>query len=174
MSSGYGPFDEYHIEFRGLIRTIEQRLREQENVEELLRQCQDVLIQMKIEARSASGSSLKRELIDIHQACQMQLASYQSLNIQREELFSGRLEDARNPKDRLLASRIKAESQNAQLESALNSIRETEELAGEIGKELGRNRESIQRAQGNVDNLSGMMKQANSHLKGMMKKWPFG
>lgn len=174
MSSGYTPFDEYRNEFRNLIRAIEERLRDQSDTEELLKQCEDVLIQMKIEARSASGSSLKRELMDIHQACQMQLASYQSINRQKEELFSGRLEDAKNPKDRLVATRNKAEAQNSQLESALRSIRETEELAGEIGQELGRNRESIQRAQGNVGKMSDMMGQANGHLKGMLRKWPFG
>jgi fructose-specific phosphotransferase system component IIB len=173
MASGYGPFDEYHDEYRNLIRIIEERLRQQEDIEALLKQCTDVLIQMKIEARGASGSSLKQELRDIHQACQMQLASYQSLHSQKEELFSGRSEEGTNAKGRLVSTRNKAEAQNAQLESALRSIRETEELAGEIGQELGRNRESIRRTQGNVGKVSGMVDQASGHLKGMLKKWPF-
>jgi hypothetical protein len=182
-SSGYGPFDDYHDEFRTLIRTIEERLRDQQqdtNVEELLKQCDVVLHLMKIEARSASGSSLKQELQDIHQACQMQLASYQSLNSQRDELFSGRSSSARGSTSdkgqigRLVATRNMAEAQTSQLEHALKSIRQTEELAGDIALELGRNRESIQRSQGNVSKLSGMLNQANGHLKGMTKKWPFG
>lgn len=184
-STGYGPFDDYHVEFRALIRTIEERLRDQQqqqdtNVGELLKQCDVVLHLMKIEARSASGSSLKQELRDVHQACQMQLATYQSLNSQRDELFSGRSSSAggtttdKGPFRRLVATRNMAEEQNSLLDHALKSIRETEELAGEIGLELGRNRESIQRSQGNVSKLSGMLSQANSHLKGMTKKWPFG
>jgi len=189
-SSGYGPFDEYHNEFRGLIRTIEERLQEQQNgndnVDDLLKQCEDALLQMKIEARGASGSSLKQELRDIHQACQMQLGSYQSLNSQREELFSRRTPSLSSATatggggvagktygNRMTSTQRMAENQNIQLTNALKSIRETEELASEIGQELIRNRESIQRSQGNVSKLSGMMQQANGHLQAMTKKWPF-
>jgi hypothetical protein len=189
MASGYPPFDSYNDEFRSLIRELEQYLHSQDDTNNesssssssgtkdlgrLLRQCDELLLQMKVEARGAPGSSLKRELMDIYQACQMQLASYQTLHSKRDELFAGGRHhsmDSRNPKDRLLATRDHVQSQNLVLEGALRSIRETEELAGDIGQELGRNRESLQRAQGNVGKLSGMMDQANGHLKGMMRKW---
>jgi hypothetical protein len=193
MASGYPPFDSYNDEFRSLIRDLEQCLHSQDNDNDngelspssssssppsdlgrLLRECEELLLQMKVEARGAPGSSLKRELMDIYQACQMQLASYQTLHSKRDELFAGHHRhslDSNNPKDRLLATRDHVESQNLVLEGALRSIRETEELAGEIGQELGRNRESLQKAQGNVGNLSGMVKQADGHLKGMMRKW---
>lgn len=189
MASGYSPFDVYHDEFRSLIREIEECLHESSSSQggqsssprdlgRLLRQCEELLLQMKVESRGAPGSSLKRELMDIYQACQMQLASYQTLHSKRDELFAAAAAapgshsmDSRNPKNRLLATRIHVESQNLVLEGALRSIRETEELAGEIGQELGRNRETLQRAHGNVGKLSGMMDQANGHLKGMMRKW---
>ena len=189
MASGYAPFDEYHNEFRSLIREIEACLHNTDNnpssskdISGFLRQCEELLLQMKVEARGAPGSSLKRELMDIYQACQMQLASYQTLDQQKDELFSGRNNSSSSSsnnnnsnnstiQNRLQANRDRVQSQNSQLENALKSIRETEQVAGEVGQELGRNRESIQRAQGHVEKLSGMMDQANGHLKSMMRKW---
>ena len=189
MSSGYAPFDEHYNEFRIRIREINQQLPNEAQgatttISTQLRQCEELLLQMKIEARGARGSSLKRELMDIYQACEQQLASYQTLNQQKEELFAGHTSTQTpsysssssstkkgSDRDRLLAARGRVESQNTQLEGALRSIRETETLAGEIGQELGRNRESIHRAQGKVGDLSGMMKQAKGHLKSLTRKW---
>lgn len=183
MASGYAPFDEYNNEFRSLIRDIEKSLHATDGdnddsskatkISGTLRKCEELLLQMKVEARGAPGPSLKQELIDIYQACQMQLASYQTLNQQKYELFQEHQSDGNgnDPRARLRATQDRVEAQNSQLENALRSIRETEEVAGGIGQELGRNRDSIQRAKGNVGTLSGMMDQANVHLKGMMKKW---
>jgi chromosome segregation ATPase len=182
MSSGYAPFDEYYHKFRTLIRDINQQLQSESPgtagaIIPQLRQCEEVLLQMRVEARGAKGSSLKRELMDICQACEQQLASYQTIHQQKEELFGNAATTTtttiknNSDKERLLAARGRVESQNSQLEGALRSIRETEALAGEIGQELGRNRESINRAKGNVGELSGMMKQAKGHLKSLSRKW---
>ena len=192
MSSGYAPFDEYLNEFRILIREINQQLPNESHqggssgatttTMTKLRQCEELLLQMKVEARGARGSSLKRDLMDIYQACEQQLSSYQTLHQQKEELFAGHTATTTttsttaatknsSDRERLLAARGRVESQNLHLEGALRSIRETETLAGEIGQELGRNRESIHRAQGNVGELSGMMKQAKGHLKSLSRKW---
>jgi chromosome segregation ATPase len=173
MSSGYPPFDQYNDEFRSLVRQIERRLHEAQDVSDLLHQCEEELLpQMKIEARGAPNASLKQDLLDIYQACQMQLTSYKTLH-DKAELFElhDKSTSAASHKDRMLSTRDQVSSQNSQLENSLRSIRETEEVAAGITEELGRNRKSLENAHNNVGELSGMMTQANGHLKSVMRKW---
>jgi hypothetical protein len=174
-SSQYtSPFDRYQNEFRDRIRQIEKRLHDDpsQDVSDLIRQCEEELLpQMRLEARGVSSTdngALKQDLIDMYKACQMQLESYKALHDNKKELFS---KSTQHNRDRVERTSYQVASQNERLTDALKSIRETEELAGEISGELGRNRKTLERAGGRVNELSGLVKQANGHLKSMMRKW---
>eukprot|EP00934_Nitzschia_sp_Nitz4_P004305 Nitzschia sp. Nitz4//scaffold56_size114212//79739//80290//NITZ4_003959-RA/size114212-processed-gene-0.71-mRNA-1//-1//CDS//3329554733//4295//frame0 len=182
MASGYEPFDKYNTEFRAVIREVEQQLHISEEpnnqVGLQLRKCQELLKRMKAEIKKAPDTSIKQDLVDIYKACEMQLQSYQTL-YQKKELFQESNADQgesdpsklQGGRERLRATRDQAERQNSRLADALRSIRETEEVAGGIGQELDRNRDTLQRAHGNVGKMGGMLNQANGHLKKLMRKW---
>jgi ElaB/YqjD/DUF883 family membrane-anchored ribosome-binding protein len=163
----YPPFDLYREEFTSLVKQIEQRFHAEEDVSDLLSQCDELLPQMALEARGAPFE-WKQELRDILQACRMQLATYQSLNNQKDELFENAKQ--KNNDGRMLPQ-DRVGRQNAQLEASLRSIRETEQVATEVSQELYRNRETLQSAQDNVGELSSMTEQAKGLLKSMSRKW---
>ena len=69
-----------------------------------------------------------------------------------------------------LITRDKVEQQNDRLADAMRSIRETEEIAGEVSHELSRNRKTLENTQGNLSQLSGMVQHANGTVTKMLKR----
>lgn len=169
--SGHAPFDDFLREFKSRIRRLEEDLHrpDYENdenhavISNILSECQDLLLQLTVAAKTASKST-RTHCHDILEACQMQLDTYKTL-YRKHELFGERSGMAHRNVDGTVAG------QNIRLEDALRSIRETEALASEVGEELTRNRETLRGAHGKVGALSGMMEQANGHLKSLMRKW---
>eukprot|EP00977_Amphora_coffeiformis_P017753 scaffold5886_cov161-Amphora_coffeaeformis.AAC.4 len=196
-SSGHAAFDRYHDEFRMLIRQIEGALHDQEgtagdadngsstDLSQQLQECRKLLTPMKVEARGASDESWKQTLMDIVQACEMQLASYEALSNNRTELFGTRDEiptskasyencSSGNSRPVKLFEATQEESvarQNAQLANALRSIQQTEEVAADIGTKLNANREKLGNSQKNVLKLSEMTEQANGMVTKMLNRW---
>ena len=169
--SGHAPFDDFLREFKGRIRRLEEDLHLPEDKQDeshskasgLLKECQELLLQLTIEAKIAPKTT-RTNCHDILEACQMQLDTYKTL-YRKHELFGDRSALVQRNVDGTVAS------QNIRLEDALRSIRETEALAGEVGEELTRNRDTLRGAHRKVGELSGMMEQANGHLKSLLRKW---
>jgi hypothetical protein len=171
MSSNFPPFDLYKDEFSDLVKKIEERLHAEQDASDLLSQCEFLLPQMALEARSAPDDSLKQELVDILNACKMQLHTYKTLNNKMELLPTKSNTEDRTQRERLQSSQDLASRQNAKLEGALRSIRETEEVAAEMNQELSKNRETLQNAQSNIGKMSSMTEEAKSLLGSMMRNW---
>ena len=96
----------------------------------------------------------------------MQLESYKTINEKQEIFF-----DSSVQKQRMINQQDQVSRQNERLKHALRSLNETEEIGKELGNELGKNRETIQRAKGNVDEMASMTGQAKGLVKSMMKRW---
>lgn len=141
-------------------------------------QSQELLLRMKVAAREAPGASLKRELKDVYEACKLQLESYKMLH-QKTELFasdstSWTIDDSAGTTylfGEAPTHDTRVTIQNARLEGALRSLRETEEIAWGITDELDRNRTTLKKSKRRVGELSGMMEQANGHMKSLLRKW---
>ena len=79
-------FDLYNNEFRSLVQQIEKRFHVKEDASDLVKQCEDILLQMRVEARVSPDESTKQERTDIFKACKMQLESYKTIN-EKQEIF---------------------------------------------------------------------------------------
>jgi hypothetical protein len=158
-------FDKYSAEFRQVVRQIGERFHVQEDAADLVKRCDDVLLQMRIESRDTSNESLKKERNDIIKACKMQLESYVVINDKKELFFVSETQQ-----DRMKSQQDQLASQNERLINALQSLNESEQIGTEMTKELDKNREKIESAQGNTNGLKAMMGQADGILSGMIKR----
>lgn len=158
-------FDKYSTEFREKIREIDQRFHDKGDAADLVKQCEDLVLQMRIEARDTSNDSLKRERLDVLMACKMQLESYVVINDKKELFFA-----ADTQKERLESQQDQLAKQNERLRDALQSLNETEQIGTEMGKELEKNREKIENAQANTTKLQSIVGEAHGIISGMIKR----
>jgi vesicle transport through interaction with t-SNAREs protein 1 len=154
----------------------------------LLSQCDDLLKQMQVEARTAD-SSTKQVWLQKVRGCKAQLANlrddFQTVQsrVEREALLLlSSNEDTRSSSDynnsgnnnkqreRLLQTNNQLKKQNQTLENAQRILVETEEVAMEITTELGRNREKIASAHQRVRDVSGLTNQARRIVQSMSKR----
>ena len=199
MSELKESFDLHRDEFKFHIAKIEERLHvddgaddgeEDKNIkskgtstEDLLKNCEQMIGQMELEIRGTKDPIVKQDRKDLLQACKLQLLSYKTLEKQSRNISGGGggkdggkklLWDEKTEKNYLQqAMQIQDQvgRQNSQLESSLQSIRETEQVAAEISQELGRNREKIQQSHQKVKSLNSMTEQANGLLESMSRPW---
>jgi Snare region anchored in the vesicle membrane C-terminus/Vesicle transport v-SNARE protein N-terminus len=170
------PFQRYDDEFSELIQQIERSLEEDPPsgyTENLLRQADDLLKQMSMEARSVENPNVKRDLLAQVRSLKTKLATLQSKS-DKGGLFrvngSGPL--PRNDRDRLLLQKNEdlLSSQNETLERARRTMEETEQVALEITEELGHNRETLMSARGRVQQVSGLTGRARRILSSMNQR----
>mmetsp|Transcript_16702 Transcript_16702/g.45824 ORF Transcript_16702/g.45824 Transcript_16702/m.45824 type:complete len:241 (-) Transcript_16702:701-1423(-) len=75
-------------------------------------------------------------------------------------------------RDRITSStQGRVSNQNSQLQYALRSIHESEQVAQEISGELQSQRESLRRTQGRMDKFTSMTEYSNKLLNSMNKPW---
>jgi len=147
----------------------------------LLSQCDDLLKQMSVEARSVDSPTEKSDLLKKVRVYKARLANlrddYKSCKtmIERESLLSdgssntsGGLKN--DHRERLLQTNQSLAAQNDTLENARRVMAETEDVALEITSELGRNREKIQSAHGRVRDVSGLTNQARRIVQSMSRR----
>jgi hypothetical protein len=187
--TGHEGFDFWKDEFTSVVREIEAALHQQDDATELVQRASSILPNLVLEVRNVSNDPpLKQELMDIYRACKMQLETYQTLNEQKE-LFqlsrstkNGTTTSRRDGNSSGGGSSSKREQieartqgrvakQNSQLQAALRSLKESEEIAREITGELHQQRGTIQRAQGRMSTMKDMTQQAKGIVKSMNKKW---
>jgi chromosome segregation ATPase len=175
-------FERYDDEFSSLIRQIETSLQQPaaptadpSYAQNLLRQCDDLIKQMALEARSSQDPAVKRNLLDKvreykgqHQSLQQEAerrallgpdhrGSGSSLHSQRERLLLQQNEDS-------------LEKQNETLERARRTMQETEAVALEITDELGSNRERLSSAHGRIREVSSLTGRARRILVSMNQR----
>ena len=142
---------------------------QEEGAEELIRQCDELLQLMTVEARSVDVSSIlsKADMLDQMNACKLRLQILKDQS-ERQSLFSGT--NQQRHRDRLQQQQDQVISQNLQLENAKRTLVETEEIANSISIELLRNRNTITSSQNKIQNVSSMTNQASKLIKSM-KSW---
>lgn len=196
------PFERYDAEFLSLMEQVKSRLRnvssltsnsptavngeaDMKYTQGLLSQCDDLLKQMQVEARTAD-SSTKQVWLQKVRGCKAQLANlrddFQTVQsrVEREALLLTSNEDvsssstsdynSNKQRERLLQTSNQLRKQNQTLENAQRILVETEEVAMEITTELGRNREKIASAHQRVRDVSGLTNQARRIVQSMSKR----
>eukprot|EP00560_Eucampia_antarctica_P009766 CAMPEP_0197831564 /NCGR_PEP_ID=MMETSP1437-20131217/10767_1 /TAXON_ID=49252 ORGANISM="Eucampia antarctica, Strain CCMP1452" /NCGR_SAMPLE_ID=MMETSP1437 /ASSEMBLY_ACC=CAM_ASM_001096 /LENGTH=242 /DNA_ID=CAMNT_0043434533 /DNA_START=84 /DNA_END=812 /DNA_ORIENTATION=+ len=183
------PFERYEDEFRELTKQVKKCL-DESDVENkstnsslgmafnLLSQCDDLIKQMSVEARSHSkekkDSFLKQvrvckaqldNLRDDTKVCQVQWDRSQLI---RDPKSANNSSNAH--RERLLQTNSSLQSQNDTLDRAKRIMAETEETALEITSELGRNRETISSAHSRVRDVSGLTNQARRIVQNMSRR----
>mmetsp|Transcript_37075 Transcript_37075/g.43132 ORF Transcript_37075/g.43132 Transcript_37075/m.43132 type:complete len:229 (-) Transcript_37075:61-747(-) len=196
------PFDRYDEEFLSLSDQVKSRISKLQSTlgestnhdsdlklaNNLLSQCDDLLKQMQIEARSVDDASCKRELMAKVRVCKANLANLKDdfssakASVERDALVgsrvSGDLESGsskfggknKSHRERLLEQNDQISGQNDKLGNARRIIAETEDVAMEITSELSRNREKIESAHGRVRDVSGLTNQARRIVQSMSRR----
>jgi len=173
------PFERYDDEFKSLMKQIEKSLAPEETTgsnltQNLLHQCEDLIKQMALEARSVSNPNLKRSLLDKVRACKAEWKALQDQANQKglfENANAGNMGgNGRSYRDRMEANENMLDQQNDTLDNARRIMEETEVVALEITEELGQNREKLVSAHGRVREVTGMTGRARRLLTSMSRR----
>lgn len=166
-------FDRYDDEFSSLIQQIEEGLHSEPPTpytESLLKQCDDLIKQMALEARSVQEASVKRSLLD---KVKKYKAKYQGLQAESDRQgLLGSSSQQQGQRERLLLQKNEdmLSRQNETLERARRTMEETEAVAFEITEELGHNREKLMSAHGRVREMTGLTGRASRILTAMNQR----
>lgn len=164
-------FDRYDDEFQNLIKQVEASLRsvpESGYSESILQQCDDLIKQMALEARSVHDNALKRRLLEKVRDYKGQYQSLQA-EVDRAGLLGNHSELSAG-RERLLKNEDSLNQQNETLERARRTMEETEAVALEITTELGQNREKLASAHGRIREVSGLTGRARRILVSMNQR----
>ena len=139
------------------------------NTNTVATECDELINQMKAEARTMEDPDTKHELLERVKVYQQNLRDIRKLK-EREDLLQAPA--ALQHKDTTIQhAEDTLDRQNATLEQARKTMQETEEVGLEIQQELGRNRESIASSQQRVNQIRENTQQSNAILKNMSKWW---
>jgi len=178
-------FQAYDDEFASLVQQIETSLNgdleeqadgsnSSQYTSNLLQQCDDLVKQMGLEARSTSSSQLKRQLLDAVKKHKSQLQSLQS-EYERQSLMGGsgnsrHSNSSHQQHERLLRTENQLSNQNETLERARRTMQETEAVALEITEELGHNRSKLESSHSRIREVSGLTGRARRILQSMNQR----
>lgn len=179
MPHSYVPFQRYDEEFKSLTQQVKDSLQDDSFHDEerggqtgaLLSQCDELLQQMALEARSVGEAGLKRELLQQVRTCKSQLQALKDEH-NKQSLMSSRAGNGSSAshRERLLQQQDMLTKQNSQLDNARRVIEETEQVALEIGEELGHNRERIESAHGRVRQVTSLTGRATRIVRSMNRR----
>ncbi len=138
----------------------------------LLKQADDLIKQMDMEARDAGDRELQKKTRTYKKTLQSLRSDFQTAKgkLDHESLMAG--SGSKNDQDRGRLQMVNdgLSRQNDTLNNARRVIAETEDVALEVTEELGRNREKIQSARGKVMEVGGMTNQARRLVQSMSKR----
>ncbi|GMI37177.1 hypothetical protein TrCOL_g7186 [Triparma columacea] len=174
-------FQRYEEENQSLLRQITDKISQLKTYDDksdqsstinlttgLLRQADDLLKQMDMEARDAGDREMKDKCRTYKKSLQSLKSDFESAraSADRNMLLSG----ASGDRGRLLDVGSNLQRQNDTLQNARRVMADTEDVALEITEELGRNREKIQSARSKVLEVSGMTNTARRLVSSMSKR----
>uniref|UniRef100_A0A7R9WQ52 t-SNARE coiled-coil homology domain-containing protein n=1 Tax=Craspedostauros australis TaxID=1486917 RepID=A0A7R9WQ52_9STRA len=177
MAHSYLPFQRYDEEFKSLTQQVQASLQQSDedgtvHTEALIMQCDELLQQMALEARSVSDSSLKRDLLQQVRGYKSELQSYKDER-DRQSLLGGSRQSGGGSsahRQRLMDQQDMLEQQNSRLDNARKVMEETEQVALEIGEELSHNRETLQSAHGRIHQVTSMTGRAKRIVQSMSQR----
>ncbi|VEU36100.1 unnamed protein product [Pseudo-nitzschia multistriata] len=179
-------FQRYDDEFQSLTRQIkaafnansggyrDEEAGETANPGEAIEQCEELLQQMALEARSVPDASRKRELLVQVRNYKSDLQTLKDEDNKRSLMASARGNGAGSGSDehreRMRKQQEMLQNQNSQLDSARRVLQETEQVALEIGEELSNNRATIESAHGRVRSVASMAGRARRVVASMNQR----
>jgi vesicle transport through interaction with t-SNAREs protein 1 len=175
MSHSYLPFQRYDDEFKSLTQHVQESLQEFEDEESgqtgaLLSQCDELLQQMALEARSVGEAGLKRELLKQVRTCKSELQALKDDHNKQSLMSSARSGSGSSHRERLLQQQDSLTKQNSQLDNARKVLEETEQVAMEIGEELSHNRETIESSHGRIRQVTSLTGRARRVVQSMSRR----
>jgi vesicle transport through interaction with t-SNAREs protein 1 len=182
-SSASISFRRYDEEFKSLTHQIQENLGDDgqfhdeervgdEDTSNLLSQCDELLQQMALEARSVPEPAIKRELLAQVRGYKTELQTLKD-DHNKQSLMGNRSNNNHSSsqhRERLLQQQGMLEHQNSQLDNARRVIQETEQVALEITQELGHNRATIESAHGRVRQVTGLTGRARRVVQSMNQR----
>ena len=182
-SSDIAAFDTYYQEFASLLEQLggssaaETTKSPPSSVESLHKQCSDLISLMSLEARTTECPDTKFERLERVKIYKFQLEAMKQQH-DKDFLMGAsaasmlQLERERQQVRSILEqNETRAAQQNELLERARQSVEETQAVGMEILNEAHRNRETIESAQGRVDELSSMTDRASKLVQKLSKPW---
>jgi hypothetical protein len=187
MSQATLSFRRYDDEFKNLAEQVKSSLMVEDYVEQfhdeeaaeggkntsnLLSQCDELLQQMALEARSVPDATEKRELLQQVRTYKSELQSLKD-EYNKQSLMSARgnkSNGSNQHRERLLQQQDMLQNQNSKIDSARRVLQETEQVALEIGEELANNRTTIESAQGRVRQVSSLTGRAKRVVASMNQR----
>ncbi|CAJ1952374.1 unnamed protein product [Cylindrotheca closterium] len=169
-------FQRYSDEFKSLKKQVQDSLHEGfKDVEtgdtgNLLSQCDELLQQMALEARSVADPGTKRELLQQVRGCKSELQALKDDHNKKSLMASARSGNGTDNRERLLQQQEMLTKQNSQLENARKVLEETEAVAMEIGEELSHNRETIESTHGRVRQVTSLTGRARRVVQSMNRR----
>jgi len=144
---------------------------------DILDQCNELLQQMALEARSVQDALLKRELLGKVRNYKNEIQTLTDKNNKQSLMSSARgngvgggNSSASQNRERLLEQQQMIQNQNDQLDSARRVLQETEQVALEIGEELHSNRATIESAHGRVRQVTTLTGRARRVVASMNQR----
>mmetsp|Transcript_15010 Transcript_15010/g.34355 ORF Transcript_15010/g.34355 Transcript_15010/m.34355 type:complete len:212 (+) Transcript_15010:152-787(+) len=177
-------FQRYEDEFQNLTRRItasfgadEGGYKDEEDSgefssspSECLEQCDELLQQMALEARSSPNPSMKRDLLGKVRSYKKELQALKDEDNKRSLMVSARGNGGGNSsehRERMRQQQEMLQNQNNTLDSARRVLQETEQVALEIGEELSSNRATIESAQGRIRSVTSLAGRAKRVVASM-------
>lgn len=185
MSHSYIPFQRYDEEFKSLTKQVKSSLEESanslsdqdeesaNNPSNLISQCDELLQQMALEARSVPDAALKRELLGQVRTYKAEVQALKDEHNRQSLMAPAGGHGGGNSsqqRERLLQQQDMLKNQNSQLESARKVLQETEQVALEIGEELSNNRATIESAHGRVRQVTSLTGRARRIVQSMNQR----
>mmetsp|Transcript_8999 Transcript_8999/g.16324 ORF Transcript_8999/g.16324 Transcript_8999/m.16324 type:complete len:210 (-) Transcript_8999:148-777(-) len=182
MSHATISFQRYDEEFKSLTKEIKASLDDDQFHDEespggksssnLLSQCDELLQQMALEARSVPDATQKRELLGQVRTYKTELQALKDEYNKQSLMASARANGGSGSqhRERLLQQQEMLKNQNSQLDSARRVIQETEQVALEITEELSNNRATIESAHGRVRQVTSLTGRARRVVSSMNQR----
>ena len=139
-------------------------------------QCQDLLQQMLLEARSTDQLEQKKIYMERHKSYKEQ---YQSMKqqIERRNLLTASNSSCTTApstlqlRDTLQSHEVTMANQNSTLQQSLKSIHDTEHLATSTLEQLHMQHDTLHSTQQKTQTLQSMTQQANAIATNLLKPW---
>jgi len=173
-------FQRYDDEYQSLTRQVQSSFNEggfkdeetgDINPFECLSQCDDLLQQMALEARSVPDLSMKRDLLAKVRSYKGELQTLRDEDNKRSLMSSARGNGGGSSqdqhRDRMRQQQDMLQNQNSTLDSARRVLQETEQVALEITGELSSNRATIESASGRVRSVTSLAGRARRVVSSM-------
>jgi vesicle transport through interaction with t-SNAREs protein 1 len=99
-----------------------------------------------------------------------QLQTYKEKYEKQSLMSSANSKSSGGHRERLLQQQDQLRNQNSQLDNARKVLEETEQVALEIGSELGNNRETLESAHGRIHQVTGLTGRARRIVQSMNQR----